>query len=131
MPVTELLKPEAGPPSESLRGLQAACHWGDISEHSILVPSPYSYKSSSEGAQRTVLPPRLSFCINDMEMINPSSLPQEVLMRVTYHDGRGSALETESAGGNQAASFLLLLLYLLNYERSKQREVVSPAVFFS
>lgn len=48
-------------------------------------------------------------------------------MRATQYDGRGHALETESAGGNQAASFLLLL-YLLNYEWSKQREVVSPAV---
>lgn len=31
-------------------------------------------------------------------------------MRVTYYYGRDSALETESAGKNQAASFLLLLL---------------------
>lgn len=96
-----------------------------------MVPSLDSYKSSSEGAQPSVVPLRLSFCINDMEKTNPSSLPQEVLMRATSYDGRGRVLETESAGGNQAASFLLLLSCLLNYERSKQREVVSPAVFFS
>lgn len=47
-------------------------------------------------------------------------------MRVTYYDGRDSALETESAGKNQAASFLLLLLHLLTYEWAKWREV-SPA----
>lgn len=48
-------------------------------------------------------------------------------MKIPYRDGCDSAPEVDSVGKDQAAAFLLLLAYLLNYEWAKPREAVSPA----